>query len=789
MKKDILKTIAYIFLVFGASVLSFYISFKNLVVIEEGLPVASKGILDLSKYEFNDGRFVRVEGEAEFYWNQLLVPSNFKDSIKPKKSGFQNIHGIWNRFKIEDEKINGQGYGTYHLTIKVKRDGKYALKIKEFDCAYNLFVNEEAIIRNGHVGKSESTTIPSWKRQEVYFESVNKQIDLVLQIASFRHRKGGPEDVMLLGKANDIRNYKQEQVGLGYFLIGVFLIMLIYHFILYLYRTKDQSILYFCLFILVFIFRLLNLGEKLIYEITPGISWLFAIRLEYLSLTLAVPLFMLFIRSFFKSLISKRVVMTISWIAVIMSVFILFFPPKLFSYSILFYQVVIVFAAFYVLVALIKAMFKKLEHSFVLFGGYFFFFMIVANDIFYYNKVYDIPFVMPLGMFILILSQAFVLAYKTSKAFTDVERLSMQLDKQNRELESTVEIRTQEVTLQNKEIEKQKAELEAQAKKLIATNTKLVDLDKFKDGMTGMIVHDLKNPLNVILNLSKDEMVLYSANMMLNMVQNMLDIQKYEHTKMELIQEKCSIADAVEMAISQVNVLMQKKGVKLTNKMNSLIKFNFDESIIVRVIVNLLTNAVKFTQATGEISIGYEALENGFKLFVSDTGIGIAKDKRDQIFLKYGQIVTRRLDKSDSTGLGLAFCKLALEAHNGHIGFDSEEGKGATFWFILPCLNCKTISNINYDYGKLMSNDNLDIAIVQLKNLMKEDDFNYMLPYVNELKQFQIYEVSSLKGVLRKIDTNYSVPIFIWIKKLFEIIDGINEPAYFQLLSLFDKEK
>jgi signal transduction histidine kinase len=109
-----------------------------------------------------------------------------------------------------------------------------------------------------------------------------------------------------------------------------------------------------------------------------------------------------------------------------------------------------------------------------------------------------------------------------------------------------------------------------------------------------------------------------------------------------------------------------------------------DPALILRVIGNLLGNALKFTPETGAITITVTRIDGRPLVEVSDTGPGIPADFLVRIFDKFVQGKEGRRDKRYSTGLGLAFCKLAVEAHGGAIGVSSEVGVGSRFWFELP---------------------------------------------------------------------------------------------------------
>src|SRR5438067_2249142 len=117
-----------------------------------------------------------------------------------------------------------------------------------------------------------------------------------------------------------------------------------------------------------------------------------------------------------------------------------------------------------------------------------------------------------------------------------------------------------------------------------------------------------------------------------------------------------------------------------------------DADVIRRVLENLISNALKFTKSDGTIRINLERMGGDVTISVSDNGEGIPRDQHEHIFEKFGQTNSGRQHRH-STGLGLAFCRLAVEAHQGKIGVQSEPGKGSTFWFTLPTRNQ---SGVNY---------------------------------------------------------------------------------------------
>lgn len=239
----------------------------------------------------------------------------------------------------------------------------------------------------------------------------------------------------------------------------------------------------------------------------------------------------------------------------------------------------------------------------------------------------------------------------------------------------------------NQLLNAQKQEIELQAKELAMSLQQIKELTDFKEDLMHMIVHDLKNPLNLLLDLpesfseeEKNVIQKQSVHKMLNLVMNILDVKKYEDTVPKITSKNFAVVDVWNKILDQHQFSISLKNISLAVNDTANIKVYADIELTERIFSNLISNAIKYTPRNGKISLNCEIQENFIKILISDTGVGIPKEKLANIFEKYVQTN----EKEYSHGLGLAFCKLATEAHGGSIGIDSEVDQGTTVWFTLP---------------------------------------------------------------------------------------------------------
>jgi len=321
----------------------------------------------------------------------------------------------------------------------------------------------------------------------------------------------------------------------------------------------------------------------------------------------------------------------------------------------------------------------------------------------------------------------------------------------------------------------QKDEIEAQASDLRTANERLVELSAFKEGLMGMIVHDLKNPLNAILNGLEP---LPSARHMHNLVMNILDVQRFDEAKMPVEPQPVGLREIAASAIEQVSFLA--RGRRLENQLPPETSVWIDPGLVSRIFVNLLTNAIKFTREDGRIVIREAPDETGFvRVEVADDGAGIPASRLDHVFDRFGQVQARDSGGTRSTGLGLTFCRQAVEAMGGRIGVTSKIQEGTTFWFTLRKADVASADGARApDSGALASAAPEPRAATPFT----AEEKRLLAPYAAELATIPIYRVSALNAVLARLDSELGARGSSWSSRVRDAVFLADEARFRSLL-------
>lgn len=240
--------------------------------------------------------------------------------------------------------------------------------------------------------------------------------------------------------------------------------------------------------------------------------------------------------------------------------------------------------------------------------------------------------------------------------------------------------------------------LRKQTQKIERNYQKLVELNGLRDNLIQMIVHDLRSPLTAI-NGAMDVLLMSqveqlpeksrklvstaksSTSRMVEMVSSLLDLNRLEAGEFPLTRESFSIHDLIEDSLNLYRETL--RNIRFTTQIDITDELMVaDRHLIRRVLINLLGNAVKFTPAGEVIAIELNESAEQYEFSVIDQGPGVPDEAKELIFQKYWQAT--RAGNSYSSGIGLAFCKLAVEAHGGQIGVESDLQLGSKFYFTIP---------------------------------------------------------------------------------------------------------
>jgi len=232
--------------------------------------------------------------------------------------------------------------------------------------------------------------------------------------------------------------------------------------------------------------------------------------------------------------------------------------------------------------------------------------------------------------------------------------------------------------------------------------TERKQLEGLKDEFINTLSHELRTPLSamkegVTIVLSgmagkinkKQQNCLHTANRNIDrlnrMIGNILDYQRMDYGLSKLELKKNDINKLVKEVKVSMDALASEKKLKINLELGiNLLEFQFDHDRITQVLVNLVSNAIKFTEK-GKITIKTEHEGNNIIVSVKDTGAGIKKESVEKLFATFSQIISGKL-KREGAGLGLVISKKIVEQHNGKIWCESEFGKGSRFCFSLPIL-------------------------------------------------------------------------------------------------------
>lgn len=620
-------------------------------------PEAVNGTLDLTNWKAEKDEAVPLNGEWEFYFGKLLSPGDFKNNQLMNKT-IQKVPSDWSKYKIDGKNLPVYGIATYRIKILLPGNkSTYGIKITCIFASAKIFADDQLILTCGNPGETAETTRHGYYGDTAYFNTDGKEVELLVQVANFAYMRSGIGYTIYFGSQQSVNALWMYNFFIDTVLIAGMFFISLYFGGLGLQRAKNPDVIYFALYCLFFAIHESTRSEAVLNHAFPAVTFDMSVKILTLSFILCLYSVIKFVYHAVQVSFSRSVKMILDGIVLFFVLLTCFTDFYFWKYSLILSIIVNLIFISFVLGIIFKHIHSnksKVE------GRYYLYTAVVSSVLLLLSSLSNVVllvesnFFIPVFQPVFVLSLALYMSEKYENSYKTIERLSGRLS----------------------------------------------TLDKLKDDFFAKTSHELKTPLNGIINISQSlldgaggslntaqaediRLIASIGRRLSTLVHDILDYSRLKILDIKLNITCIDVHQVVESTVEIFRYLVKRKPVAIENRIPpDVYMVMADENRLKQIISNLLDNAVKYAHE-GAITIDCRSEGDFVFIEVRDTGAGIPESRLKDIFISYEQLDPLS-SNATGTGLGLSITRQLVELHHGRIYAESEPGKGSCFTFSIP---------------------------------------------------------------------------------------------------------
>ncbi|MCX7820846.1 MAG: LuxR C-terminal-related transcriptional regulator [Brevinematales bacterium] len=411
----ILKVLFVLFLLFSC------VNYKG------SIPTASRGFVDISRFDFEKNEYLSLNGEYEFYWEQLLTPIDFKTN-ESLQSDFFIFPGVWNNKYYGGRRLGGEGYATFRVQF-LSNDTlhSFAIYIKNFATSYRIYLNGILVGTNGIVSYRGSGYKPHFYPNLIFVDKINLTNELVIQIANFSYYQGGPWNNILIGNREKIVDMLNRKYIFSAFIVSSLIIFSLLHLSIYILIKRESLFLYFSILCLIASVCFFINGQSEFRKFLSWANWYLLEKIMFILLYL--PVFPFIIKKLFPDLIKENFHQIYTFFQLLLVSLVILTPTYIFTNTLTLFHLSIIILGLYTIYIVFKAIKVGYENAIFLLNNIIVFFVFILIDIITVSRFPYLNFSLSyVGVFIFIFSLHYIITAKFIKSFKTMENISKELN-------------------------------------------------------------------------------------------------------------------------------------------------------------------------------------------------------------------------------------------------------------------------------------------------------------------------------------------------------------------------